>query len=839
MDTEAANRYRRAKAIAFELLERSPEERPAALREACGGDDALRREAEWLLEAAENEADDLPAPAESVRRSAAIEIEAPLPRNYRVLGALGEGGMGAVYLAERVDGDLGQRVALKLLNAAALPDGALARRFAIERRILASLHHPNIAHLVDAGISSAGRPFLAMEYVEGEHIDTWCRDRALPLRARVELFLKVCAAVEYAHRHLVIHRDIKPANILVGADGEPKLLDFGIARLLDDGADDLRTETGMRALTLAYASPEQVAGKPLSTATDVYSLGVVLYQLLTGSRPFDHLATAHEVSNAIVSGEIPPPSRLLRRQAGATSVQANAGEAPAQAAPAPPPRWRVPADLDAIILKALRREPAQRYASVAELADDLGRWLASRPVRARRGHWPYRARRFAWRWRWPLAACAVLAALLAGFTFDRLAQLERVARERDRAQAIVAFMNDLFENADSLRSRGNTVTVREMLDRGARELGKRSDLSDTQRGSMLLAMGRAYNALGLGEAALPLLKQAQSLLAPASAVERAEVLAEIGATLSTGRSTAASIAADEEAIALLRSDAGDHADEIARLRIRALHNHVNLLDIPLARSRSELGSIRTELLARPHVPERLLMQVDRALATAFDAGGDLDQANAMAEEALALAERVYGPDDPRVLANRFAVAMIVGKRDPQRAVPIYRALAADYERLVGPGLNLVGVLNNLAVTLSQSGALDEAFATYRRAADVARQSVGESHWLYLTTLSNLATLQVRNGHVAEAKALIERVLPGIAAAAETASGMDPGYYAAALGTLAETQLAEKHPGEAAKTWARAAAVLDAVDPNAYAELRAEIRAGLAKTQAPDRAEAGG
>src|SRR5690606_5104326 len=136
---------------------------------------------------------------------------------------------------------------------------------------------------------------------EGEHIDTWCRDRALPLRARVELFLKVCAAVEYAHRHLVIHRDIKPANILVGADGEPKLLDFGIARLLDDGADDLRTETGMRALTLAYASPEQVAGKPLSTATDVYSLGVVLYQLLTGSRPFDHLATAHEVSNAIVS----------------------------------------------------------------------------------------------------------------------------------------------------------------------------------------------------------------------------------------------------------------------------------------------------------------------------------------------------------------------------------------------------------------------------------------------------------------------------------------------------------------------------------------------------------
>ena len=807
---------------------------------ACGDDMALHEEVQWLIDAAENGDDDdlppLPAlPANPLPGS----MDAPLPRNYRLLANLGEGGMGVVHLAERIDGELGQRVALKLLHATSGNDGTIARRFAAERRILASLNHPNIAHLVDAGVNAEGRPFLAMEYVDGERIDHWCEVHAVSLRARIGLFLKVCAAVEYAHRHLVIHRDIKPANILVTAEGEPKLLDFGIARLLDDDGANLRTETGLRALTLAYASPEQIEGTALSTATDIYSLGVVLYQLVTGARPFDHLESAHLLSNAIVSGEITPPSRQTRQHArnalpttAAHMETAATARATDERRHHPQMKWRVPADVDAIILKALRREPAQRYASVAEFADDLRRFLTSRPVRARRGQWHYRASRFAWRWRWALAAMAASIALSIGFAFYREMQLERVALERDRAQALLAFMNDLFENADSLRSRGNQVTVREMLDRGARELQGRLDLSVAQRSSMLSAMGHAYNALGLGQEALPLLKSAQALQAStvASAEERAAVLAELAAAYSTSRNATASIAADAEAITLLRGAAGDHRDEITRLRIRELQNHANLLDMPLVAIRSQLQAILDELKARAEPPDTLLLQAYRALAAAYSDESDAQLAVEMAENALAIATRLYGSDDPRILPNRNALATAMRNQDIGRAATLYESLAADYERLVGPGLSLAGILNNHGILLSQLGRVEQSIATYRRAADMSLASGGAEHRTYLVAISNLATLHGRNGNPRLAQSLIEGVLPTFAAQSVSGTGMNHVNYAAALETLAASQALQGNAMAARSTYAQADGTLERVDADAYPEIRAEVLEGLAASE---------
>lgn len=312
-------RYAQAQAIAHETLELPREEREARLDALCDGDGALRREVEWLIEAAEDAAheDDLGERVADIagRLTAELRIDANAPGSYRLIERLGEGGMGVVWLAERSAGGALQRVALKRLRAGAV---AQQQRFHEEQRILATLNHPNIAHLVDAGSDAGGEPFLAMEYVEGERIDHWCEAHGLDLRARIALFLKVCAAVSYAHERLVIHRDLKPANILVDARGEPKLLDFGIARLLD--GDTATATVATRAMTLAYASPEQIEGAPLGTATDVYSLGVVLYELVAGVRPFDHIDSDHARSNAIVSGEITPPSQKRKKRKKGTEA---------------------------------------------------------------------------------------------------------------------------------------------------------------------------------------------------------------------------------------------------------------------------------------------------------------------------------------------------------------------------------------------------------------------------------------------------------------------------------------------------------------------------------------
>src|SRR5690606_26056813 len=347
----------------------------------------------------------------------------------------------------RSDGGFVQTVALKLLNAVAEASPELRERFARERELLARLDHPGIARLLDGGILDDGRPFLAMEYVEGERIDLHAE--RLPLNERIALFAKVCEAVADAHRCLVIHRDLKPANILVDPRGQPRLLDFGIARLIEDEDVSANTQTGQHALTLAYASPEQVACQPLTTATDVYSLGAVLYQLVCGSAPFADVDTPAGLYHAIVRTDVTPPSRRLRR----------GDPAPVRRRDRP-----VPADIDAIVLKALRKEPEQRYPSVAALADDLHCYLQRRPVSARGGERWYRLRRYLRRNAWPIAGAAVVAlSVLAGLVASLYALREArvqhaVAEQRGRdLQRIVDFQQSMLEGVD-IDAMGHALT---------------------------------------------------------------------------------------------------------------------------------------------------------------------------------------------------------------------------------------------------------------------------------------------------------------------------------------------------------------------------------------------
>lgn len=417
MEAALNNQYLDAKRVALTAVELTGEHRVAFLTAACSDDAEMAAEVCWMLQAIEStRTATLPIVTAVSPDLSGQNAQATGAREYRLIRPLGEGGMGTVYLAERVDGDFVQQVALKLLSGAKAGTSILRGHFCRERSLLARLQHQNIARLLDSGALADGCPFLAMEYVQGERIDVWCDRHQLDLVARLALFLKVCAAVDYAHQHLIIHRDIKPANILVAEDGTPKLLDFGIARMVDNQDDLLATATTTHAMTPAYASPEQIEHLPLTTATDVYSLGVVLYQLVAGRRPHHYLTTPHALSNAIVGGAVVPPSLILKK----------ARKAPGHA---PQSVRGVPKEIDAIVLKAMRRNVNERYPSIAAFSADLRRFLDHRPVHARCGwQWSW-VRRYVQLSRRPLTAAeAVLSAVVLVGLFAGLMALREVGQ---------------------------------------------------------------------------------------------------------------------------------------------------------------------------------------------------------------------------------------------------------------------------------------------------------------------------------------------------------------------------------------------------------------------------
>ena len=440
MTPDALERWQQADAVFSEALDLPPEKRAAFLDEACAGDADLRREVERLFEADAQaglfletpsdwfDAPRLPGPgvaAEGDRARRAVLGQQVGP--YRLLDEIGHGGMGTVYLAERADGQFEQQVALKLVRSGVATDEAL-RRFRLERQILAGLHHPHVARLLDGGVTEDGTPYFVMEYVAGIPIDRYCDEHRLSIAERLRLFCTVCAAVQYAHQNLVVHRDLKPSNILVTDDGQVKLLDFGIARLLDPEARTLSpalTQTGLRLMTPEYASPEQVRGEPVGTASDGYQLGVLLYELLTGHRPYRLPGRLLHHIERIVCEEMPTRPSTAVVQIEEVEVSGDGGTqsiTPEQVSRARSTsierlRRRLAGDLDNIVLMALRKEPARRYASVGNLEADIQRHLTGLPVRARPDTLVYRATKFVRRnWIGVAATLLVMLSLVAGLT---------------------------------------------------------------------------------------------------------------------------------------------------------------------------------------------------------------------------------------------------------------------------------------------------------------------------------------------------------------------------------------------------------------------------------------
>ncbi|HTS30051.1 MAG TPA: serine/threonine-protein kinase [Bryobacteraceae bacterium] len=422
-------RLRRIRDVFEAALEMGPEAREAFLERECQADGDLRKEVERLLGVREHLPEWLagpllgPAgPVLDAMAKAAPGMEGRDLRGYELIREIGRGGMGTVYLAERADGTYRKQVAIKIVHAEK-NSREILERFRREREILASLDHPNIARLLDGGSTEEGLPYFVMEFVDGRPIHRFCDERKLNVGQRIELFRKVCTAVQYAHQHLVVHRDLKPANILVTADGTVKLLDFGIAKLLDTAptGELPATVTIMRLMTPEYASPEQVmGGKAITTLSDVYSLGVVLYELLTGHRPYHLLSAAmHEVARKILEEEPTRPSDIVSTSeegvAGERGKQLITPKAVSEVREGDPNRLRkrLQGDLDSILLTTLRKEPVRRYSSVEALSDDLRRHLDNLPVIAREDTFWYRADRFARRHPGGVTAGSMVALLLA------------------------------------------------------------------------------------------------------------------------------------------------------------------------------------------------------------------------------------------------------------------------------------------------------------------------------------------------------------------------------------------------------------------------------------------
>jgi serine/threonine-protein kinase len=461
-----------------------PADRPVFLSAVCGGDPALREEVESLLAAAERTLNMLHQPVREAARSVAASEPLSHHRigNFELIRLIGEGGMGEVYLAARADDQFRQYVAIKLMRLGMERAHDLLPRFLAERQILANLDHPNIARLLDGGLTPEGWPYLVMELVDGIPIDEYCHCHRLPTVERLRLFRAVCSAVEHTHHNLVVHRDIKPANILINTKGVPKLLDFGIAELVDATETDRDpTAPAVGMMTPEYASPEQILGKPVTTAADVFALGVVLYELVAGRNPFrSKSASPLELRRDICERDPAPLS---------ATAQSNPDRA------APDARRCTP-ELDSILLKAMRKNPAERYQSAGQLSADIAAYEEGRPVSTYAGNWRYLANKFVRRHRAAVTLTVFAVVGLIAISISMAALARRATVERLKAAREAQFLVDMFKAATPEVARGEAVTARDLLDRGVKRID--TDLASVPavQASMLHSLAESYQGLG-------------------------------------------------------------------------------------------------------------------------------------------------------------------------------------------------------------------------------------------------------------------------------------------------------------------------------------------------------
>ncbi len=705
----------------------------------------------------------------AVRPPAAASLAGQTMGAYTLVSPLGQGGMGSVWLARRSDGRFEGQVAVKLLNVSLLGRAGEAR-FEREGSILARLSHPHIARLIDAGVSRAGQPYIVLEFVPGEPIDQYCDARRLDVEARVRLFLDVLAAVAHAHANLIVHRDIKPSNVLVGTDGQVKLLDFGIAKLLEEegmaGENTALTREGGRALTPEYAAPEQVTGGAITTATDVYALGTLLYLLLTGRHPAGAFrGSTADLFRAIVDTE---PQRL---SAAVQESQDGAplGDESAAALRATSPdglRRVLKGDLETIVAKALKKDAGERYASVPAFAEDLRRFDSHEPISARPDTVAYRTAKFVRRHRRGVAAAASMAVVLAGligfYTARLAAERDRARREAQKAVKVSGLLEELLTASDPWSTgEAKEPTVRGFLDAGASRVGKELSAEPELKAEMLSVMGRTYQRIGEPEKGRPLLAEALSLRRNVFGPEHrkvAESLNEMGVLLEKQGDDASAAPFLEEALAMRRRVLGREHEDVAQslVEVGRVYRDRGMED-------------RAEPLIRESLAIRRKVLGDRHHETATswnDLGlilwhkGDLAGAEAAYRECLEINRKTLGEMHPDVSAPLNNLALIAGDRgDFATAESLSRqALAIDRKVLGDKHPTVANKLNNLSRPLMELKKYDEAEAALKDALTIAIAAQGETHPAVATYRLNLARVHLARKDPGPAESLLRQAL---------------------------------------------------------------------------------
>lgn len=754
-------RWQRLGPLLDQALELDGEQRTQWLAELRGRDPELSVDLEQLLR------DHQRVLEEGFLEDSLVDEAPPLLAGqvlgaYRLIEPIGQGGMGTVWLAERADGRFEGRAAVKLLNLSLIASRGVGRakpvraeeRFRREGSLLARLTHPNIARLFDAGVSPSGQPFLVLEFIEGQPIDRYCDDRSLGVEDRIRLFLDVLSAVAHAHASLVVHRDLKPSNVLVSVDGQVKLLDFGIAKLLQEEEGPSVTREGApAALTPEYAAPEQVTGQRVTTATDVYSLGVLLYLLLGGQHPAgDAFGSPADLVKAIVDTEAPRLSdavvsvgstgRAARRAADATfELHRNANRRGTT-----PDRLRrmLHGDLDTIVAKALKKDADERYPSVTALADDLRRFLEHQPIAARPDTLAYRSAKFVRRHAVGVAVTvgvALLVAALVGFYTVRLAaERDRARLEATKSEKVSGLMVELLAGADPYRDKPNP-TVQDLLKAGEERVQRELAGEPVLLADMLTELGRLHRRLGDFDKAQALLEQALASDRAANLPERpggAETLNVLG---------------------VLYRMRGDEARAIT------------LLEQAAAMRRRLLGPLHKDLAVT--VSE---------LGRAYDDAGQSERAEALSREALEMRRALFGEEHRETATNMGDLGTRLRLRgDFAGAEPLLRQSLSITRRVLGEGhANTAGGMSNLGLLAADQDKYAEAETLFRGAIAIGEQALGANHPTLANYLTNLGRSLRGQSRYDESAAAIERAI-ALSAAAFGPEGPEVAVHRAALG----------------------------------------------------------